>query len=147
MQNVADAGATTEAGLTALVLIARLHGMAADPAQIRHQAGLGEREFGEDDLLRAAKRLGLKAKIVQCSAERLQFLSLPALIFDTDGNHFILAKVSNDKALIQEANHLPPRILSCGEVLARGTGRALVAASRASLVGELARFDFSWFIP
>ena len=59
MQNVADAGATTEAGLTALVLIARLHGMAADPAQIRHQAGLGERQFGEEDLLRAAKRIGL----------------------------------------------------------------------------------------
>jgi subfamily B ATP-binding cassette protein HlyB/CyaB len=124
-----------------------MHGIAADPAQIRHQAGLSDRRFGEEDLLLAAKRLGLKAKIVQCSAERLQFLSLPALIFDTDGNHFILAKVSNDKALIQEANHLPPRILSCGEVLARGTGRALLAASRASLVGELARFDFSWFIP
>jgi ATP-binding cassette, subfamily B, bacterial HlyB/CyaB len=147
MQNVADAGATTEAGLTALVLIARLHGMAADPAQIRHQAGLGERQFGEDDLLRAAKRIGLKAKIVRCSMERLQFLSLPALIFDTDGNHFILAKVADGKALIQEANGSPPRIITCHEAMARSTGRALLAASRASLVGELARFDFSWFIP
>jgi subfamily B ATP-binding cassette protein HlyB/CyaB len=147
MNNVADAGPKTEPGLRSLVLIARMHGIAADPAQIRHQAGLSERQFSEEDLLRAAKAIGLKAKIVSCSSERLQFLSLPALIFDTAGNHFILAKVSEDKALIQEANGSPPRILSCDEVLARSTGRALLAASRASLVGELARFDFSWFIP
>jgi subfamily B ATP-binding cassette protein HlyB/CyaB len=147
MKNVAGAGPTTEPGLRGLVLIARMHGIAADPAQIRHQAGLSERRFGEEDLLLAAKRLGLKAKIVRCSLERLKYLSLPALIFDTNGNHFILAKVSDDKALIQEGNGSPPRIIPCSEALARSTGRALLAASRASLVGELARFDFSWFIP
>ncbi len=147
MNDVAGSVSATEAGLTALVLIARLHGIAADPAQIRHQAGLGERGFDEEELLRAAMRLGLKAKIVQCSLERLKYLSLPALIFDADGNHFILAKVSDDKALIQEADGSPPKVIPCTQVLARGTGRAMLAASRASLVGELARFDFSWFIP
>jgi subfamily B ATP-binding cassette protein HlyB/CyaB len=141
------AGATTESGLTALVLIARLHGIAADPTQIRHQSGLGERQFGEEDLLRAAKQIGLKAKIAQCSVERLQYLSLPALIFAADGKHFILAKVAGDKALIQEPDGSPPRIISCNEALIGGSGRALLVASRASLVGELARFDFSWFIP
>ena len=147
MENVADAATAGETGLTALVLLARLHGIAADPAQIRHQASLDDRRFGEDDLLRAAKRLGLKAKIVPCSVDRLNYLSLPALIFDREGEHFILAKVSDGKALIQEATGAPPKILTYDQVLARSTGRALLAASRASLVGELARFDFSWFIP
>jgi len=147
MDNTVNGRPTTEAGLTALVLVARLHGIAADPAQIRHQASLGERAFSEEDLLRAAKRLGLKAKIVQFSLQRLEFLALPALIFDASGEHCVLAKVAGDKLLIQEANGSPPKIITGEEAVARSTGRVMLVTSRASLVGELARFDFSWFIP
>ncbi|MGH8219009.1 MAG: type I secretion system permease/ATPase, partial [Steroidobacteraceae bacterium] len=134
-------------GLTALALIARMHGIAADEAQIRHQAGLGERRFGEADLLRAAKSLGLKARIVAVDPQRLAYLTLPALLFDSEHNHFILAKLSGERALIQEGDCSPPQIVTLEQLRARGVGRALLAASRASLVGELARFDFSWFIP
>jgi subfamily B ATP-binding cassette protein HlyB/CyaB len=137
----------SDAGLTALVLIARLHGIAADAAQIRHQAGLRDPVFAPDDLLRAALRLGLKARIASCTPERLQYLALPALMFDSGGHHFILAKLGEDRALIQEGTATAPQIVPLEQVLARTTGRVLLIASRASIAGELARFDFSWFIP
>jgi subfamily B ATP-binding cassette protein HlyB/CyaB len=147
MNDVQNSDSAADPGLAALVMIARLHGIAADAAQIRHQAGISDRRLGDEDLLRAAKGLSLKARIVACQAERLSLLSLPALIFDSQGNHFILAKVSSDRALIQEGNASPPQIIPLEQVVSRGTGKALLVASRASLVGELARFDFSWFVP
>jgi subfamily B ATP-binding cassette protein HlyB/CyaB len=139
--------ATADSGLSALVLIARLHGVAADAAQIRHHAGLAEAHFRDEDLLRAARSLGLKAKIVALSPQRVAFVPLPALAFDSSGEHFILAKISDDKALIQEGNTSPPQIIPLEQLFSRSTGKVLLLASRASLIGELARFDFSWFVP
>jgi subfamily B ATP-binding cassette protein HlyB/CyaB len=147
MSEVANPGVTSDPGLAALVLLARLHGVAADAAQIRHQAGIRGSVLTAEDLLRAAKSLGLKAKIAPCRHDRLAFLSLPALAFDAQDRHFILAKLADDKALIQEGDGSPPKIISTDELLARSSGHVLLLASRASLAGDLARFDFSWFIP
>jgi ATP-binding cassette, subfamily B, bacterial HlyB/CyaB len=147
MNDTSQSTEATDPGLIALVLLARLHHIAADPGHLRHQAGLTQRLFGETDLLRAAKSLKLKARIVACGRRHLTDLPMPALAFDSQGNHFILAKVSEDKALIQEGNGSPPTIISVDQFLGRSTGRVLLVASRASLVGDLARFDFSWFVP
>ncbi len=147
MSVVASSAAVSDAGLRSLVLIARLHGIAADAAQIRHQAGLRDPRFSPEDLLRAALRLGLKARIARCAPDRLQHLALPAMLFDREDHHFILAKLAEDKALIQEGDESPPKIVPLEQLLTRCTGKVLLVASRASIAGELARFDFSWFIP
>ena len=48
------------APLAALCAIARLHQIAADPATLAHQLGLlSSEQLASDDLLRAAKHLGL----------------------------------------------------------------------------------------
>jgi subfamily B ATP-binding cassette protein HlyB/CyaB len=147
MSAAAESGAATDPGLGALVLIARLHGIATDAAQLRHQAGLADARFGPDDLLRAAKRLGLKATLAALRPERLAYLSTPALGLDVDGNHFIIARIADERVLIQDGNGVPPQIITSEQLFARSTGKVLLLASRASLVGELARFDFSWFVP
>ncbi len=137
-------------GLTCLIVIAHFHGIAADAEQLRHQSGLGELtgRFSENDLLLAAKSLGLKTRSMQLKAERLEKTPLPALLLDRDHRHFIVARVSEDgNALIQEGDATGPRIITQSEVISRSDGRALLFTSRASLAGDLMRFDFSWFIP
>ncbi|RWP42929.1 MAG: hypothetical protein EOR04_10165 [Mesorhizobium sp.] len=52
----------------------------ADPDAIRHDLGLGERTADHVDLVRAAKRLKLKAKIARPSPKRLDRLPLPIII-------------------------------------------------------------------
>jgi subfamily B ATP-binding cassette protein HlyB/CyaB len=141
---------TGDPGLTCLIVIAHFHGIAADAEQLRHQSGLGELtgRFSENDLLLAAKSLGLKARSMQLKAERLEKTPLPALLLDRDHRHFIVAGVSEDgNALIQEGDATGPRIITQSEVISRSDGRALLFTSRASLAGDLMRFDFSWFIP
>lgn len=142
-------GRANDHGLECLTVIAHFHGIAADPAQLRHRAGLTDPSgrFAETDLLLASKSLGLKVRSIRIKRERLGKLPLPALFLDRDHQHFILARVSDDgNALIQEGNGTP-EVVAVAEVMRRSDGHALLFASRATLSGDLMRFDFSWFIP
>lgn len=133
--------------LHGLVLLAQFHGVAADPAQLRHTSGRGDEPFDDMALLLAAKHLGLKAKIIRQPVERLDRVALPALALRDDGTAFVIAKVDDDKVLVHDLEQQRPVVLSREGFLDRYQGRLLTVASRASLVAELARFDFSWFIP
>ena len=138
---------TEDPGLAGLVLIARFHSIATDASQLRHAAGIKSEAFDDRELLLTARSLGLKARKVKVSAERLSKTPFPALALDHEGRHFILAGCNADKALIVEAGRTSPTATTPAEVMARCEGQLLLFASRASLAGELARFDFSWFIP
>jgi len=134
-------------GLTSLVFIARFHGVAAEPSQLRHQAAVSGARCSSTELLLAAKSLGLKARLVRLRPERLKQLPVPALFLDRTGRHFIVVRAHESQVLIQEGDSTPARIVSPTQLQERHTGEVILFASRASLAGELARFDFSWFIP
>jgi subfamily B ATP-binding cassette protein HlyB/CyaB len=141
---------TGDPGLACLIFIAHFHGIPADAEQLRHQSGVGEStsRYSENDLLLASKSLGLSARGVRLLADRLGKTPLPALLLDRDERHFIVAQVSEDgNALIQEGYATAPQVITQAEVMRRSDGRALLFTSRASLAGDLMRFDFSWFIP
>jgi len=143
------------AGLVALCLVARLHHVAADPSHLAHQLGWSARHVAcaSDDLLLAARALGLKAKASRSSAERLELLPLPALAFVGDAAEssrvVVLAQCDGERVLLQEfadGQRGRPTIEPLVAFAARWTGELILIASRASLAGALARFDFSWFI-
>lgn len=111
---------------------------------------------GNDDLsdvewLLAAKQLGLKAKVVKQPILRLHLTTLPALVWCDDETHFILAKIdgsgSSAKYLIQDLEQNRPMVLEATEFTERYSGKLILIASRAYILGRLAKFDFTWFIP
>ena len=140
-------------GLAALCLLARLHHVAADPAQLRHSLGLAlSSDVGVSELLLCAKALDLKAKLIKSAPERLALAPLPALALMRDGSVVLLAQCSGPRVLIQS---FTPSAVASGQPLIEPleafagawTGQLIAVTSRASLAGELARFDFSWFVP
>jgi subfamily B ATP-binding cassette protein HlyB/CyaB len=139
--------AAPDSALACLVLIARFHGIAVDPAQLAHEFQEPGRSFGRDLVLLAAKKLGLKARAVRSTSERIAYLALPALAIDHDGHAYVIARANDQKVLIQDPRHAAPQILSPAEIETRWSGEVLLFTSRASLAGEFSRFDFSWFIP
>lgn len=142
--------AETDTGLTCLVLLARLHGVAAEPEQLAHEFATGA-PFGVSEILLAAKQLGLKAKEARSDISRIGKLPLPAIAIreDMEGRpgFFVLARAEGEQVLIQDPAAARPETLSLTELQARWTGRVLLFASRASARAELSRFDFTWFIP
>jgi subfamily B ATP-binding cassette protein HlyB/CyaB len=143
----APSSAALDTGLTCLVMLARFHQIAADPEQLAHQFKASAEGFGKPDILLAAKHLGLQAKVVKTSIDRLDRTPLPAMAVDKDGGYFILARFDADKALIHDPKAERPEIVSRDQLLARWSSELILFTSRASMIGEMAKFDFSWFIP
>ncbi|MCA7955789.1 type I secretion system permease/ATPase [Burkholderia seminalis] len=139
--------ANSDLGVDGLVFLARFHGLSTNSAQIRHEAAHPHGLFNENALVLAARRLGLKARVVSAKAARLAHLPLPALMLSGDGHHFVLLRCDDTSALVLEPHKDGPDIIPLDSLKARWSGRVLLVASRASLAGELAHFDFSWFIP
>ncbi len=136
--------------LRALCLVARLHHISATPEALRHTLGKGASDAIDDEaLLLAAKSLGLKVKKTNSSIERLAKTALPALARTTDNRWLIVAQCDGTRVLSQDAelDGTRPTIQPVAEFAATWTGELILITSRASLAGELAKFDFTWFIP
>jgi subfamily B ATP-binding cassette protein HlyB/CyaB len=168
MTNVNDASqasASIDSGLNCLVILARLHGIAADLDQLAHEYRTGNQLFSQTEILLAAKKLGLQARRVNTPLERLDKTPLPAMVVGLEGRFFILAKVENEQVLIHDPLVGRPELLTLSELSARcstdgeqsaknkkrrktsGVCSLILFTSRASLAGEMGKFDFTWFIP
>jgi ATP-binding cassette, subfamily B, bacterial HlyB/CyaB len=145
-----------DTGLQTLLLMASLHGVAADAAQLQHQ--YGSEPFNTQTILLAAKQLGLTAKLVKQDPSRLDRAPLPAVAIDLEGRYFILGKVdkgegttgdkdnSSTRILIQRVGEAPS-VLSLESFTTQWTGALIFFTSKASFAGDMAKFDFTWFIP
>jgi ATP-binding cassette, subfamily B, bacterial HlyB/CyaB len=142
-----DATAAHDSGFLTLTTIARYLGVAADSDHLRHLSGKGTGAVDATTLLRMAKGLGLKARLIQTSWERLEKLALPAIAQRHDGSFFILLKVGYDKVLLNQAGSNKVDAVAKEDFLATWNERLLLVTSRARLVGEERPFDWTWFIP
>ena len=154
LQEAPGAGTAANSSLIALCTLARFHQIATDASLLSHQLGLVASEPIETaTLLRAARHLGLKAKSSRTTLDRLSLTPLPALAVlrdDAGQERFvILAQCDAQRVLLQDPSSSNGRpVIEPLEVFAsHWTGELILITSRASLAGELAKFDFSWFIP
>ena len=138
------------AALQALCVLARLHQVAAEPEALAHALGLTpSSEASQQDLLRAAQHLGLKAKRSKSAIERLNLSPLPVLARLNDGRWVVLAQCDGQRVLFLDpaAGESRPTIEPLDVFASQWSGELILVTSRASLAGELRKFDFSWFIP
>ncbi|MGM3223944.1 type I secretion system permease/ATPase [Dickeya zeae] len=136
-----------DAGIVALVLIARYHKLAADARQIKHTAGIGSARLSDRDIILAGRSLGLKARMVKVQKKRVVTTPFPALALDKQGQHFIVTACDGERVLVLESGASKPTMIDISILFERCDGRLILFASRASLTGDLAKFDFTWFIP
>jgi subfamily B ATP-binding cassette protein HlyB/CyaB len=165
-------GGRPACALHALALLARLHHIACDPDALRHDLGLSHHAaLRDDELLLAAKKLGLKCKFSHASVERLNVAALPAMARirvlkqGDDASNLaepayevrwvLIAQCDGQRVLYQDPTEpgggrptIEP-LSAFADKFAPGGGQGtlLLASSRASMAGSLAKFDFSWFIP
>ncbi|WP_042586017.1 type I secretion system permease/ATPase [Burkholderia sp. MSHR3999] len=142
--------APQDSGLWALAAMATLHGVAADEAQLRHT--FGHEPFQTATLLLAARSLGLAARAVQQDPTRLDRAPLPAIARERTSGRYLVVGQYRKRAdgpcdlLVQHAGE-PPAVVPLSEFLGMWTGELIFLASKASFASEMAKFDFTWFIP
>jgi subfamily B ATP-binding cassette protein HlyB/CyaB len=136
-------------GAQAFSLAAALCGAPAQPEELIHRfANLGE--FGAPEMLRAAKPMGLKARVTRPKPARLTTTPMPAIARDRDGAYFVVARVGLDRdgvsvrLLIQRPGG-PPQALGVEEFVDLWDGTLVLVARRLALGDPNRPFGLSWF--
>ena len=125
-------------------MLLRFHGVAADPAQIRHQ--LGGAEVGIADMVRTAKQFDFKARVRTTTWSRLAHTPTPAIAALRDGEFLILGKVGDDSAIVQWPLSPRPETMNRSDLEAIWDGRIVMMSRRAGLADLSRRFDITWFL-
>ncbi len=134
-----------DSGLICLINLFRFHGFACDLAQLRHDIGITG-PVDAVDLVRQARRRGMKSRLETVKPDRLPAMALPAIAVLKNGGFLVLAKAGGGKVLVLEAGGERPIVLEMGDFTERWSGKLVMVARRASL-GDLARrFDIGWFL-
>ncbi|MDC9589424.1 type I secretion system permease/ATPase [Xenorhabdus sp. XENO-10] len=136
-----------DTGLICLAMLAKFHNIAISIEQLSHEFSAANQGVTQQELLLAARKSGLKAKAVCTTPARLEHTPLPAIAIDRKGKFFILAKVDQEQALIQDPRSARAEVISFEGLEQRWTGQLILVRSGNSVSGESSRFDFTWFIP
>lgn len=136
-----------DSGLAAFVALLRFLGKPADSAQLRHQFTPDGELFSADHILRASKRLEVRARLERMTADRLGATVLPAIALLKDGNFTLLARVADDRVLLHDPLSNQPVIHQRAAFEARWSGELILLTTREQLAGLSRPFDLTWFIP
>lgn len=140
-----DTAPTADSALAALVLMLALLQKPADAARLRHELGHAD-PCSAEDIVRLAKREGVRARIVNAQWSDLAELPLPAIAQSGTG-YFLVGKASDTEALVQDPVTGMISTLRQSDYDAMATGPLILMTTRESVAGAARRFDVSWFIP
>jgi subfamily B ATP-binding cassette protein HlyB/CyaB len=137
----------TDDALEAFTLVAGMLGIAVNADDLRHRHATGENGFGPEEMVRAARALGLKARIVTTGWERLIRTPMPALAILKDGRVWAVGRTSDNQALIQDPAAAGPENVDRERFDAAWSGRLILLARRAGASRATGRFGIGWFLP
>ena len=139
-----------DSGLRAICNIASFYRIAADPKHLERELALGARASTEGDIVRAAQRIGLKARIVSgFDVGRLASLPLPAILKLRDGT-FTLIVARNQAGLHRIVSPVTQiyRELDAADLFEEAEAIAILATRRFAGAGQDPKtFGFRWFLP
>lgn len=146
-----------DTALASFVMLAQFLGMPAEPSQIHHDRGQGDKPYDFDDLIRIAKKLKLIARRKSCPTDALAKQPLPALAALANGGTAILLKADDTgdlstRYMVLAPDGERPEVWSQEQVddrfaQRRGNADLMLMTSREHIAGEKRPFDISWFIP
>jgi subfamily B ATP-binding cassette protein HlyB/CyaB len=137
-------GEPVDTGLSCLTLLLRYHGIAFDADQLAHQ--LGTKAIGIDEMLRSARKLGLKARVKKSSWERLAVTPLPAIAELRNGGFLLVAKADARQVLVLQPGAERPTVLQKEQFETLWSGGLVLMARRGTLQHLSQRFDITWFM-
>jgi subfamily B ATP-binding cassette protein HlyB/CyaB len=141
--------ASESTGAQAFCLAAALCGAPIQPEDVTHRfANAGA--VGVPEMLRAAKPLGLKARVAHPTLKQLSTTPLPAVAQDREGRFFVVARVGLDREgistrILMQRPGGPPQALTIEEFSAIWDGMLVLLARRLSLGDPSRPFGISWF--
>ena len=148
-QTEAHEAPAVDSGVWALAAVAGYYRIAADPAQIAHDLALKGRFSDPEDLVRGARRIGLKAKLQRAQRiERLASAPLPAIIPLSGSGFLILTqRLPDGRYGIADPIGQNSKVESAERLAEIWSGEIILLTRRFSGPGTSpATFNYRWFL-
>lgn len=131
--------------LHAYSLLLRFHGSKSQPNEILHATQATENTFSITDAILYSKSQSFQSQLVQVNIKRLKNIPEVVIGFDLKGVAHLI-KVLGDDLIVQKSSG---EIVKLDEAafLTEFSDFIFLTKSRASILGAMAKFDFTWFIP
>ncbi|SCX36085.1 type I secretion system permease/ATPase [Agrobacterium rosae] len=139
-----------DSGLRALCGVAAFYRISSDPDRLQHDLALRGRQSDNRDILRAANRVGLKARSVHgVTSERLRRLPVPALVkLENQGYHVYGGVNPSGNARLVDPVTRTDHEMSLDNLAAAANGNVILVGRRLGGLGSDPReFGFAWFVP
>lgn len=139
----------TDCGLSALAAIAGYYRLSVNPGAVARQLALGGIAAQGDDLLRAARLVGLKARSITAGPARMATIPVPAIACLTDGTFTVFGGKSGEGTfrLVDPVGFIS-REVDANELLRLTAGRFILVQRRFGGPGaDPGGFGFRWFLP
>lgn len=135
-----------DSGLICLGIIANLFQTPFDLEQIKMNFVVKEK-MDKTAFLRAAQKIGFKAKLINVKAEKIPYLPLPAVVPLTTGDYIVLLKADEEKILVFDPHYQKPITISQAEFSQVWSEEIILMKRRFSWQGMGEHFNLNWFIP
>lgn len=134
-------------GIKALVLIANHYDLKGDYNQIKHNYTFNNEEISKVNLIRAAKEIGLKSKVVTIEFEKIKSLKLPAIIYLKEKSYVILTRILEDKEEVRylETEDMQEKSININEFKEQWDNQILLFTYREK-TKEDKKFGLKWFV-
>jgi ABC-type bacteriocin/lantibiotic exporter with double-glycine peptidase domain len=134
-----------DCGLVSLAMIAAHYRIACDPGQMAHDLGLGHRAATAEDVVRAARRVGLKSHLRSGRDRvRLESVPLPAILGLRDGRFAILThRLADGRLRLVDPLEHTQALENVDAVAARWSGEIVLITRRAGGRGSSCRSSIS----
>ena len=140
-------------GLICLALIAQIHQTPVDVQRLHHEFASSDRPCEADDLVRAARKLGFRARAVRLGVDELRGHTCPAIAIGAAGEFIVIARTSRSgggeqRVLVQRPGDSAPQTLgreAAAEAIAGGL--ILMRPRGGAPAGDDRRFNLRWFVP
>lgn len=138
--------AAIDSGLVSLSIIARILRIPADHRELARRYLSGGRPATAEDLVRIARKLGLKSRIVHTRWERLSKTPLPGIVESRDGTFLVISQVPDNRIVVHRPTEARGRVLERAEFERDWSGRVILVGRRSARAALPDVFDLRWFL-
>jgi subfamily B ATP-binding cassette protein HlyB/CyaB len=135
-----------DTALLCLITVANTLGISVDEKKIRE--GYVEKDVMDTHLLlKSAKSLKLKAKLINAKADELEKVPIPAIAVMQDGTYRVMGRNNAQQIVVFDPQIGRPEAIPLEEFLHNWNGQIITIKRSFSLKEAGRRFNLAWFIP
>ncbi|WP_426446901.1 peptidase domain-containing ABC transporter [Paenibacillus sp. S-38] len=142
-----SAGPGIGTGLACLYFLARYHKVPLNEGRWKDEAAHAGEELPLPHLMRLSQEAGFKVKALRIGLSKLRRLPLPAMITDREGGYGVLAKLTEEEALLFDPVTGRPKPLPIKEFTEQWGGTIILFTPRQGRGAADSPFGFRWFLP